>query len=117
MTLYDNIKTLRENLKMSQDELAKKVGYKDRTSIAKIESGKVDLSQSKIFAFAKVLNTTPEELMGLKYYEDHEVSEYAQAVKDNPNLKLLFDASKDMSKDDIEFVINTIEMLKKREGK
>lgn len=117
MTLYDNIKTLRENLKMSQDELAKKVGYKDRTSIAKIESGKVDLSQSKIFAFAKVLNTTPEELMGLKYYEDHEVSEYAQAVKDNPNLKLLFDASKDMSKDDIDFVINTIEMLKKREGK
>ena len=117
MTLYDNIKTLRESLKMSQDELAKKVGYKDRTSIAKIESGKVDLSQSKIFAFANALNTTPEELMGLKYYEDREVSEYAQAVKDNPNLRLLFDASKDMSKDDIDFVLNTIEMLKKREGK
>ena len=48
------------------------------------------------------------------YYNDPSVSEYAQAVKDNPNLKLLFDASKDMSKDDIDFVINTIEMLKKR---
>lgn len=47
MTLYENIKALRESLKMSQDELATKVGYKDRTSIAKIESGKVDLSQSK----------------------------------------------------------------------
>ena len=55
--------------------------------------------------------------MGLNYYNDQKVSEYAQAVKDNPNLKLLFDASKDMSKDDIDFVINTIEMLKKREGK
>ncbi|MBF1762673.1 helix-turn-helix domain-containing protein [uncultured Veillonella sp.] len=117
MTLYDNIKTLRENLKMSQDELARKVGYKDRTSIAKIESGKIDLAQSKIFAFAEALNTTPEDLMGLHYYNDQKVSEYAQAVKDNPNLKLLFDASKDMSKDDIDFVINTIEMLKKREGK
>lgn len=52
-----------------------------------------------------------------QYYTDPFVSEYAQAVKDNPNLKLLFDASKDMSKDDIDFVINTIEMLKKREGK
>ena len=51
------------------------------------------------------------------YYNDPSVTEYAQAVKDNPNLKLLFDASKDMSKDDIDFVINTIEMLKKREGK
>ena len=75
------------------------------------------MAQSKIFAFAETLNTTPEDLMGLNYYNDHKVSEYAQAVKDNPNLKLLFDASKDMSKDDIDFVINTIEMLKKREGK
>ena len=75
------------------------------------------MAQSKIFAFAEALNTTPEDLMGLHYYNDQKVSEYAQAVKDNPNLKLLFDASKDMSKDDIDFVINTIEMLKKREGK
>ena len=48
------------------------------------------------------------------YYEDPDVSEYAQAIKDNPNLRILFDASKDMSKADIDFVINTIEMLKKR---
>lgn len=45
------------------------------------------------------------------------MSEYAQAIKDNPDLRILFDASKDMSKDDIDFVLNTIEMLKKREGK
>lgn len=51
------------------------------------------------------------------YYNDPAVTEYAQAIKDNPNLKILFDASKDMSKDDIDFVLNTIEMLKKREGK
>nr|DAF51834.1 MAG TPA: Repressor protein CI [Podoviridae sp. ctf5T2] len=51
------------------------------------------------------------------YYNDPAVTEYAQAIKDNPELKILFDASKDMSKDDIDFVLNTIEMLKKREGK
>ena len=51
------------------------------------------------------------------YYCDPAVTEYAQAIKDNPDLKILFDASKDMSKDDIDFVLNTIEMLKKREGK
>jgi hypothetical protein len=32
--------------------------------IAKIESGKVDLPQSKILDFSKVLNTTPGYLMG-----------------------------------------------------
>ena len=52
-----------------------------------------------------------------QYYSDPSVSEYAQALKDNPDLRLLFDASKDMSKSDIDFVINTIEMLKKRENK
>ncbi|WP_059361901.1 helix-turn-helix domain-containing protein [Veillonella tobetsuensis] len=52
-----------------------------------------------------------------QYYNDSSVSEYAQAIKDNPDLRILFDASKDMSKSDIDFVINTIEMLKKREGK
>lgn len=52
-----------------------------------------------------------------QYYSDPSVSEYAQAIKDNPDLRILFDASKDMSKDDIDFVLNTIEMLKKREGK
>lgn len=51
------------------------------------------------------------------YYNDPAVTEYAQAIKDNPDLKILFDASKDMSKDDIDFVLNTIEVLKKREGK
>ena len=52
-----------------------------------------------------------------QYYTDPSVTEYAQAIKDNPDLRILFDASKDMSKDDIDFVLNTIEMLKKREGK
>lgn len=49
---------------MSQDDLARAMGYKDRSMITKIESGKVDISQKKIIAFAKVLNTTPAYLMG-----------------------------------------------------
>ena len=34
MKLYANIKALREKLELSQEELARQVGYKDRTSIA-----------------------------------------------------------------------------------
>lgn len=37
LTLYKNIKKLREELGMSQDELAEKAGYTSRSSIAKIE--------------------------------------------------------------------------------
>lgn len=53
---------------MSQDDLAKAMGYRDRSMITKIESGKVDISQKKILALAKILNTTPSYLMGL---DDH----------------------------------------------
>lgn len=64
LLLYENIKNLREQKGMSQDELAELTGYTSRSSIAKIEKGLVDLQQSKILAFAKALNVSPSELMG-----------------------------------------------------
>ena len=65
MTLYERIRQLRQEAGMSQDDLAKAMGYSDRSMITKIESGKVDISQKKILAFARVLNTTPGYLMGI----------------------------------------------------
>ena len=64
MTIYDRIKALRIANKMSQSDLALKMGYKDGSMITKIESGKVDISQKKVIAFAKALDTTPAYLMG-----------------------------------------------------
>lgn len=66
METYENIKYLREKSGLSQEQLAKLAGYSDRSSIAKIEAGKVDLSQSKISAFAKIFGVTPAELMGMQ---------------------------------------------------
>ena len=63
-TIGDKIFDRRTALNMSQDELAQKVGYKDRSSIAKIESGERDIRQKKLIEFAKALNTTPQWLMG-----------------------------------------------------
>ncbi len=64
LKLYQNIKKLREERGLSQDSLAKLTGYTDRSSIAKIEKGLVDLQQSKIELFAKALGTTSKELVG-----------------------------------------------------
>lgn len=63
MKLYTNIKARRLQLGMSQQELAEKLGYTDRSMISKIEKGEVDLTTSKIFAFAKALSLTASELM------------------------------------------------------
>ena len=73
--LYKNIKELRVQNHWTQEELARRMGYTDRSMIAKIESGKVDLARSKIIEFAKVFNIPPGDLMG---GED----EWAGEVKD-----------------------------------
>lgn len=64
MQIHERIKALREQQGLSQEALALQVGYRDRSSIAKVEAGKVDLSQSKIAAFAAALDVTPAELLG-----------------------------------------------------
>lgn len=64
--LYENIRNRRIELELTQDELAKKVGYSDRSMIAKIESGIVDISKNKIMQFAQALDTTSYHLMGLE---------------------------------------------------
>lgn len=63
-TIGSRIKNRREELNMSQDELAKKLGYESRSSINKIELDQRSLPQSKIKAVADALGTTPSYIMG-----------------------------------------------------
>mgnify|MGYP003303111255 CR=1 FL=1 len=64
MKFCDRVRARREELNLSQDELAKRMGYKSRSSINKIELGLNDVSQSKIISLAKALETTIGYLMG-----------------------------------------------------
>lgn len=63
--LYERIKDRRKELRMSQETLANKMGYSDKSMISKIERGKVDLSESKINQFAEALQTSPKPLVML----------------------------------------------------
>lgn len=74
MDMYDRIRNRRKELGMTQDELAKLTGYNDRSSIAKIEAKKADLSQSKIIAFAEALKVSTSYLMDGEIKEIEEKS-------------------------------------------
>lgn len=82
MEIGDRIKSRREELGMSQDELAKKVGYKSRSSINKIEADGRGLPQRKIIAFEKALETTPADLMGWEQNEDPRIIERDTILED-----------------------------------
>ena len=99
MTLYENIKRLRLNRKLSQSELARLVGYSNRTTIAKIEAGKIDIPQSKIVEFAKALYVDPISLMGLnsKTSASSEQNATDPHVK-TPNANLMSKDERDIQK-------------------
>ena len=63
-TIGSRIRNRREELGLSQDELGKRLGYKSRSSINKIERDQRSLTQPKIKAIADALETTPSYIMG-----------------------------------------------------
>lgn len=72
MTVGERIKWVRENKGMSQEELAKKMGYKDRSSVTKIEKGSDDnIYMDTIQKVADILECSPLYLMGWENYQDN----------------------------------------------
>lgn len=64
MTIGERIKKRREELGLSQETLAERLGYKSKSSINKIELNQRDLPQSKIKMIADALGVTPDYIMG-----------------------------------------------------
>lgn len=63
MSLADRVRMRREELKLNQEELAQRMGYKSRSSINKIECGR-EISQKVIVRLADALGVSPAYLMG-----------------------------------------------------
>lgn len=54
----------RKELSMSQEELAAAIGYKDKSSICRIESGEREIRQSTLLKIAEALKVSVPWLMG-----------------------------------------------------
>ena len=94
LTIYEKLKARRKELGLSQDDLARLMGYKSRSTINKIESGQVDLSRSKIDKFSKVLQVSPSYLMGWTDQEENELdyTEWFTSILGLPDVDELADA-------------------------
>lgn len=64
MTIGKKIKERRLELGWSQRELSDRMGYNNHSTITRIESGKVDVPQSRIIKFSEVLGVSIGYLMG-----------------------------------------------------
>lgn len=79
------IRSRREELGITQEELAVRLGYKSKTTIAKIENGTNDIVQSKVTIFAEALNTSVSYLMNIPKI---------QATIDSYEHSLIYESSK-----------------------
>ena len=64
MTVADRIRQKREELHLSQEELARKIGNKDKSTISKIEKSGNDISMKNIKRISEALGVSSQYLMG-----------------------------------------------------
>ena len=129
LELYQNIKKYRLANDWSQSELARRVGYADKSMISRIENGKVDLQLNQIKAFADVFGITASELMGsdgidtnsddvqqnvhsADYYLDAETAKKAQELFNDKDLRVLFDAARGSRPEDLQMAADLLRRLK-----
>ena len=121
LDLYKNIKITRMKKGLSQEELALKTGYTDRSSIAKIESGKIDLPISKVEVFAKDLGVTIDELTEGTFNSNESMEESAITRRaELPNGLVIaahHDNDNDFTDEEWDSIIRFVEFVKSKEKK
>ena len=120
--LIKKIKLRRLELGLSYQELSDLTGI-NKSTLQRYETGfikKVPINQVQIIA--KALNVTPGYLMGWEndnenqtYYLNPEAAKMAQEIYDNPQYKVLFDATKKLKPESIKEVMKFIDYQKAKE--
>ena len=115
-TVGNRIFVMRKQLGLTQEELAKMMGYKSKSTINKIEMGINDIPQSKIVLFAKVLGTTPAYLMG--WDENPKTEGKKNVPQDKSELsegeRMLLELFNQVPEDQQELVLQMIRVALKR---
>lgn len=121
MKIGERIKDLRLRNGMSQVELSQRIGI-SKQSLYKYENSIItNIPSDKIELIADALNTSPSYLMGwtdepVPYYFNAETAQIAEAIFQNPDLRLLFDASRNATPDDLRTARDVLSALKRKEG-
>jgi transcriptional regulator with XRE-family HTH domain len=92
-TIGENILHRRKQMGMTQEELAKRLGYKSKSTINKIELGINDIPRNKIEKFAEALGTTPACLMGwtktIKDVSNYSIAKNIQLRREEAGISII----------------------------
>lgn len=118
------IKRLREEAELTQEREAKLM-HISRSNVAMYESGTRRPSRETLEAFADFYNVDIDYLLGRSskttrargagYYFDPETAKVAEEMRENKELKILFDAARDASPEDLRTAYDMLMALKRKE--
>jgi len=114
--IANKIKARRQELGLTLEDVAQAVGV-GRSTVRKWETGMIkNMGRDKIAALAKILQISPVELVPVSGSVQSEDQARLEALHQNPRLGLLFDRSRKMSNDDIDFMLQMADrILKERD--
>lgn len=116
MAFNERLRDLRTKRDMSQSQLATALGI-SKSAISMYELGERQPDFETLELIADYFNVDMNYLLGNEdrstYYLEPEVAELAQELYARPEMRVLFDASRKASAEDIQFVINMLERMNK----
>lgn len=110
MKIGEKIKLRRIEKGWSLQELADRMGYANKSTVARIETGKIDPPQSKVVKFAATLDTSVADLMG--WIEGQATGEKTTTEDElSENIKLLVDFAKSVPEDKAEMILKVMKSI------
>jgi len=116
------IKNRRLELHLTLKDVATAVGVSEGT-VSRWEAGNIsNMKRNRISALAKILEISPALIMGWSeeesksYYNNPETAKLAQELYDNPDRRVLLDATRDLRPEDVKALTLIIKQMKKKDG-
>lgn len=114
-------KQLRQAFHLTQEELAKKLGI-SRSRIGMYETGAREPDFETLETIADFFNVDIDYLLGRTnkttmlpssgYYTNPETAAMAQELFDNPDLRMLFDAARDVKPENLQLAAEMLKRMK-----
>lgn len=120
-TLGCRLKSLRKNMQLTGEEFGAKMNV-SKPTVSLWESDKRTPNAEMLQKIANFFDVSVDYLLIGKtnttndgYYYDTEVAELAEQIKNDPELRILLDAKRNLSKQDMKAIINITKSLLQRE--
>ena len=122
--MYERIEGLCKDREITITEMCRELKI-NRSSLSELKQGRAkSLSTDKVVKIARFFGVTAEyivdednsimlETQNQPVYLDQETRDIIDTLRSRPEIKLLFNSAKNVSKDDVDFAIKMLEKFKK----